>query len=81
VKTLSARYVVEVVLAVAALIGAVLVWLSARVTVEVAPVVPGEPTTQSVIYHAPPLVLALLLATAAGVLLVLGVTGLRRRGA
>ena len=44
-----------------------------------APVIDGEPATTSVVYDAPLLTLALLLATVAGVLVVLGIANLRRR--
>jgi NO-binding membrane sensor protein with MHYT domain len=47
-------------------------------TVEVAPVLDGEPMTTSVIYSPPLLVASLFLATVAGVLSVLGVARLRR---
>ena len=46
--------------------------------VTVSPILPGEPQTTSVTYSPPMLVLALLLVTAAGVLAVLGLAGLRR---
>ncbi len=72
------RALVELLVAAVAAVGCVLSWLAANSTIEVAPVLPGEPTTTSVTYSAPLLVLALLLATAAGVLLVLGVARLRR---
>ena len=70
---------VELALAVVAVAGSVLSWLAASSTVIVAPVLEGEPKTSSVEYSAPLLVLSLLLATVAGVLLVLGVARLRRR--
>ncbi|QZT57662.1 hypothetical protein [Mycolicibacterium austroafricanum] len=60
-------------------VGSVLSWLAASATVTVAPVLDGEPETTSVVYNAPLLTLSLLLATAAGVLTVLGVARLRRR--
>ena len=46
--------------------------------VDVAPIADGQPATTSVVYHAPMLLLTLGLATAAGVLLVLGIAGLVR---
>jgi hypothetical protein len=70
---------IEMVLAVVAAIGCVLTWLAASSTVVVAPVLDGEPQTASVVYSPPLLVLSLLLATAAGVLAVLGIARLRRR--
>ncbi|MDO3639785.1 hypothetical protein [Mycolicibacterium arseniciresistens] len=73
------RATVELVLAGVAAVGCVLSWLSARSTVVVAPVVAGEPATSQPVYSAPALVLALLLATVAGVLAVLAVARMRRR--
>jgi hypothetical protein len=69
---------VELVLAVVAAVGCVLSWLAASSTVVVAPVLDGEPMTTSVVYSPPMLVLSLFLATAAGVLAVVGITRLRR---
>lgn len=68
----------QLVLAGLALTGAVLSWLRVTSTVYVAPVADGQPATTSVIYDAPMMFLTLALATAAGVLLVLGVAGLVR---
>jgi hypothetical protein len=70
--------IIELVLAVAAAIGGVLSWLAAATTVEVPPIIEGEPLTTSWVYSPPLLTLSLLLATAAGVLAVLGVARLRR---
>lgn len=70
---------VELALAVVAVAGCVLSWLAASSSVVVAPVMEGEPQTTSVEYSAPLLVLSLLLATVAGVLVVLGLARLRRR--
>jgi uncharacterized membrane protein YidH (DUF202 family) len=69
---------IELVLAVVAVAGCVLTWLAARSTVEVAPVLDGEPLTTSVVYSPPLLVLSVFLATVAGVLAVLGVARWRR---
>ncbi|GJF12114.1 membrane protein [Mycolicibacterium cyprinidarum] len=77
----SWRAVVELLLAGCAVVGCVLSWLRATSTVAVAPVLEGEPATTSVEYYPPLLMLALLLATAAGVLAVLGVSRLRRASA
>ena len=44
-----------------------------------APVTEGQPSTVSVVYDPPMMVLGLVLATVAGVLVILGVAGLRRR--
>jgi hypothetical protein len=69
---------IELLLAVVAAVGCVLSWLAASSTVVVAPVLEGEPPTTSVTYSPPLLVLSLLLATVAGVLVVIGVSRLRR---
>lgn len=77
------RHVVQLVLAALALAGAVLSWLRVTATVDVAPVADGQPATTSVTYYAPMMFVTLALATATGVLVVLGVAGLsraRRRG-
>jgi hypothetical protein len=74
----KARAIVQLVLAAAAAVGCVLSWLAAITTVEVPPIIEGEPMTTSSVYSAPLLSLALLLATVAGVLAVLGVAGWRR---
>ena len=71
--------VVDLLVAAGAAVGSVQSWLAASTTVAVAPVLPGEPSTTSVIHSAPLLVLSLLLATIAGVLAVLGIARLRRR--
>ena len=72
------RAYIELVVAALAAAGGVLCWLGARSTVDVAPIATGEPPMTSVAYYAPLLVLALLLATIAGVLVVLAVAQLRR---
>jgi hypothetical protein len=69
---------VELVLAAVAAAGCVLSWLGASSTVEVAPVLEGQPMTTSMVYSPPLLVLSLFLATAAGVLAVSGIARLRR---
>ncbi|GAT15642.1 hypothetical protein [Mycolicibacterium thermoresistibile] len=69
---------VLLVLALGCAAGAVAGWVAAGSTVLVAPVLDGEPETTSVVYSAPLLTLALMSATAAGVLTVLGVARLRR---
>ncbi|MGV0793892.1 hypothetical protein [Mycolicibacterium sp. XJ1819] len=74
------RAIIALTLALAAAVGAVLCWLAASTTVAVPPILDGEPWTESVMYSAPRVVLSLLLATAAGVLAVLGVARLRRTG-
>jgi len=76
------RPVIELVAAGAAAAAAVWCWFGAQTTVTVAPILPGEPQTTSIAYSPPMLVLMLLLATVAGVLAVVGLTGLiaGRRG-
>ena len=75
---MNRRAVVEFLAAAPAGIGSVAAWLNASRPVVNEPVLPGEPSTMSQIYHAPMLTLSLLLATLAGVLVVLGVARLRR---
>jgi hypothetical protein len=72
------RATVELVVALVAGVGCVLCWLAASSTVVVAPVLADEPKTTSVVYSPPLLVLSLILATVAGVLVVLGIARLRR---
>ena len=72
------RAVLELVLAVLAAAGAVLSWFGAQSIVAVAPVLPDQPQTISVVFSPPMLVLMLLLATVAGVLAVDGIARLRR---
>ena len=72
------RAVVELGLAFAALAGAVVSWLHARHTVGVAPIADGQPSTTSLVYDPQQLLLTMLLATLAGVLVVVGAARLRR---
>lgn len=72
------RHFVQLVLAALTLIGAVLTWFQVRTIVDVAPVADGQPATTSVDYSPPMMFLTMLLVTAAGVLLVLGIGGLLR---
>lgn len=72
------RHIVQLLLAAAAVAGAVLAWLAVTSVVDVAPVAEGQPATVSVVYNPPLMVLVWLLGTTAGVLTVLGVAGLRR---
>lgn len=76
--TIPYRALAELGLACAALGGAALSWMRSHSTVIVAPIIEGQPTTVSVVYHAPHLALAFLLVSAAGVLTVVGVARLRR---
>ena len=75
------RATVELLLAGVAAVGTGWCWLAARSTVEVAPVLDGEPKTTSVVYYPPLLVLMLMLATVAGVLAVVAIARLRRAAA
>ena len=68
----------QLAVATLALIGAVLSWLQVRSIVDVAPIADGQPATTSVAYSPPLMMLTMLLATVAGVLIVLGVAGLIR---
>ncbi|BBZ35409.1 hypothetical protein [Mycolicibacterium confluentis] len=68
----------ELVVAAVAAVGCVLSWLAARSFVQVAPVMEGEPSTTSVAFSPPLLLLALIAATVAGVMAVLGTARLRR---
>ena len=75
--TIPLRHVAQVVLAVAAAVGAALSWMQVQSLVDVAPITEGQPATVSVVYDPPMMVLTLVLATAAGVLAILGFVGLR----
>lgn len=72
------RALLELLLAIAAAVGCVASWSAAGRAAPAPAVTPGEPETEVMVYSAPLLVLALLLATLAGVLLVVGVARLRR---
>lgn len=72
------RAVVELALAGAAILGCALSWARVRSSVLVAPIADGEPVTTSVSYHPQPMLLALLLAAAAGALGVVGAARLCR---
>jgi hypothetical protein len=72
------RAFIELALACAAVVGCAVSWSEVRSTVAVAPVFDGQPVTTSVAYDPPLLLLTLLLATAAGMLAVVGVARLRR---
>lgn len=76
-----ARAAVQLVLALAAAAGAVLCWPRISSLVDVAPVTEGQPATVSVVYEAPMMLLVWVLATLAGVLVVLALAGLLRRRA
>jgi len=70
---------VQLVLAAVFAGAAALCWTQISSPVDIAPVTDGEPATISVVYDPPLMFLALMSATIAGVLAVLGVAGLRRR--
>ena len=72
------RAAVELALACLAALGAVWSWLNASSQVVVAPVTDGQPSTMSVNYYPPMVLLALTLAAVAGVLAVLAVARWRR---
>jgi len=76
--TAPVRNVAQVGCAVAAAVGAALSWAQVQSLVDVAPITEGQPATVSVVYDPPMMVLTLVLATAAGVLAILGIAGLRR---
>jgi hypothetical protein len=73
------RAAIQLIGAALALGACVASWLRSRSTVVVAPITSGQPSTTSITFYAPLLVLALMLLTAAGVLLVLAIATLRRR--
>jgi hypothetical protein len=70
--------VLQLALALAAAVGCVWSWIAARAPMSVPPILDGEPWTTQDAYSAPLIGLSLLLATMAGVLIVLGVARLRR---
>ena len=72
------QHAIQLALAVAAVVGAALCWSQVTSMVDVAPVTDGQPATVSVVYDPPMMVLTLVLASVAGVLVVLGVAGFRR---
>jgi NO-binding membrane sensor protein with MHYT domain len=72
------RALVELGLALAALVGAGVSWLHARHTVGIAPIADGQPPTTALVYDPPQLLLTMLLLTVAGVFAVVGVARLRR---
>jgi hypothetical protein len=72
------RHVIQLVLAVVALAGGVITGLQSRSLVYVTPVADGQPSTTSVAFDPPLMLLTWVLITAGGVLTVLGVAGLVR---
>lgn len=75
------RALLELIVAVAALVATVVSWLHSSSTIAVAPVTDGQPATMSIVYHPQQIVLTLMLATIAGIFAVVGLTRLRRAGA
>lgn len=75
------KHVLQLVLAALAAAAAAVCWAHVRTLVDVAPITEGQPGTVSVVYNPPLMMLSWLLLTAAGVLAVLGVAGLRRSAA
>lgn len=71
-------HVIQLMLGMAAAVAAVLCWRQVTSLVDVAPITEGQPATASVVYNPPLMLLAWGLATAAGVLAVLGAAGLWR---
>ncbi len=72
------RALLELILAIAALVGAGFSWLQARHWVGVAPIADGQPSTTALVYDPQQLLLTMLLLMVAGILLVVGATRLRR---
>ena len=79
------RHLIQLILAALALAGGVMTGMQARGVVFVSPVADGQPSTTSVTFDPPLMMLTWGLVTASGVLTVLGVAGLvrarRARGA
>lgn len=71
------RALVELGLALAALVACGVSWAYTRSSVAVGPVADGQPVTMSLVYHPQQLVLTLILATVTGVLAVVGTARLR----
>ncbi len=76
--TARRRGILEVVLAVAAAVGSALIWAHSHRAVAVEPIADGQPGTVSTVYDPQLLMLTLLLATAAGILAIVGVARIRR---
>lgn len=72
------RAAAELLAALVALVATVLSWLHTRSTIAVAPVTDGAPPTMSVVYDPQQFTLTMMLATVAGILIVVGLTRLRR---
>lgn len=77
-RSRTTRALIELVLAGAALVGAVVSWAHSHHTVGVAPIADGQPVTTSTVYDPQLLLLTLLLLTSAGVLAVVGTARQRR---
>ncbi len=76
--TVSYRALVELVLAVTAVVGSGVSWSRSHHTVAVAPIADGQPFTTSMVYDPQLLLLTLVLLTSAGLLAVAGVARLCR---
>lgn len=72
------RSLVELGLSVLALAGGVAAWTQVRTVVAVAPLMDGQPITESTVYDPQLVMVALLLVTLAAVLAVTGVAHWRR---
>lgn len=72
------RAIVELVLGVAAAVGAVAAWFGSQTVVQNASLTDSEPVTRTVQFYAPTLALVFVGLTLAGVLIVTGVARLRR---
>lgn len=77
-RSRASRALVELAVAGAALVGAVVSWVHSHHTVGVAPIADGQPVTTSTVYDPQLLLLTLLLLTSAGVLAVVGIARQRR---
>jgi hypothetical protein len=75
----TARAVLELVLAALAALGCALSWVAARSSAVAAPIIASEPSMPTVTYDPSLVVLAMLLLTVAAVFAVLGIARLRRR--
>lgn len=75
------KHVIQLFVALLALAGAAASWSQVHRVVDVEPIADGEPATTSVVYYPPLMFLTMVLVAAAGVLVVLGIAGLRRRRA
>ncbi|MGE0220286.1 hypothetical protein [Mycolicibacterium sp.] len=75
---MTRRAAMQLLVALIAVVGCVASWREAISVVIVDPVLEGEPATTSLTYSPPLLVLSMVLATVAGVFVVLAVARIRR---